>query len=213
MASLKKEEILSLLRKNPKAMYQDDDFTTYELINGELVIKPITYYNSSDNIKHWQTKLIEEHQNYPTLDGLEHSWNLLESDYNQDMPNLIEREKEKYSSPLSSFMCMVDMGFYPPPEVMLSILDCFQNYENMKGKVSLEEVFFGKKERGIGNYAARKARTEVLSFLDFNITCNHENKSQYEIAEYVISHLRLEDEPDSLLRQYRRYKKKLSKKQ
>lgn len=45
-----------------------------------------------------------------------------------------------------------DMGVYPPPELLLTIGDMFQTYYHCKGKVSLEEVFFGKSKRGVGNH-------------------------------------------------------------
>ncbi|NVJ62194.1 MAG: hypothetical protein HWE27_17540 [Gammaproteobacteria bacterium] len=210
-SKLTREQIKDFLRKKPSTIYVDEEHTSYELVNDELIIKPITFYNSNENLKKWQNKLLNNSSDYPVLDGLEHAWAILEEEYNEEFPGSVRREQFSSVSPFDAFMYMVGAGFYPTPEVLLAIHECFETYINMEGKVSLEDVFFGKKERGIGNYSAREARARILSHLDFCINLNHlslkEKKSQYLLAEEVIELFKLDTDPETLLRQYRRHKK------
>jgi hypothetical protein len=60
--------------------------------------------------------------------------------------------------PLSSLMFMIEMGFYPPPELMLGLLWSWREYLEGGGDISLEEVFLGKPSRKGGNYAMRQAK-------------------------------------------------------
>lgn len=202
------DEIKEMLKKDPSGVFFDKNMTKYEMVSGKIKKTPVHFYNSNENLEYWQEKLLNESSNYPVLEELESSWVLLESDYNQGKTKLIDRTKLDSESPLNAFMYMVDMGFYPPPEVLLSLLDCFKYYFDAKGGLPLEHIFFGKPEKGIGNHSAQKARKEHLTFLHFSIAIDTENKSQYQIAEYVIDHLKLKDDPESLLRQYRRFKKR-----
>lgn len=202
------EKILEFLLENPNAKIYDNEGNHYVLVENQVIKRPPTYFNTWEHIEFWQNKLLKESENYPVLDGLEQSWQLLEQDYNFEFENLVDRKNRNAETPLKEFLYCIDMGFYPPPEVLLAIVDIFEHYLRSEGNLSLEDVFFGKTEKGIGNYAARKSRNDVLFYLGFCISLNHEGKSQLEIAEEVVNHLKLKDEPESLLRQYRRFKKK-----
>ncbi len=70
---------------------------------------------------------------YPTYAGLEFTWKKIEKEFSLLKD---DRENNKFDSPLSYFMYMVEGGFYPPPEVMLALLNCFENYYQHKGKKS-----------------------------------------------------------------------------
>ena len=192
-SELNTEEIYNLLKNSPIDTIHDKHGNIYTL---------------DENIEKWRSAISKKRENYPVLEALEQSWNILESEYNCDVPDLVDRNNLGSDTSIATFMYMVDTGFYPPPEVMLSILDCLNFYEDMNGKVSLEEVFFGKTQKGVGNYAARKKRSKYMRFLHFWLQTDINNKSQWEIAEDVIDHFNLDDEPDSLLRQYRRFKQK-----
>jgi len=156
-------------------------------------------------------------QDYPVLSGLEESWEVLDNFYD----GIIERhEPEKQnvaSNPLKSFLHHVNSGFYPPPEVLMTIANCFEHYMNAKGEAGLEDVFFGiDPKKGIGNYSAQVNRISqfkrfsmIESMEEFSVKRTKAKKrSQQELLnDLLLSDIRkdiLDD--DSFLRGYRRWK-------
>lgn len=98
---------------------------------------------------------LRDHENFPVLDSLEKSWQTL---VEHDLAPPDDRYGETWSdTPLSELMFLVEMGFYPPPELLLGLADAWHEYLVGSGKVSLEEVFLGKPNRRSGNYASRNA--------------------------------------------------------
>ena len=100
-----------------------------------------------------------------------------------------------------------------PPEVILAMNECFQNYFKEKGRLQLEEVFWGKPERGGGVFAKRL--TTLQPYILFEKTKRAINKLYDSISEENLSErlLRNEDgsydrDPDSFLRSYRNYNKR-----
>ena len=170
--------------------------------------------NTKANLKEWQVKMIEESSNYPALDDLEESWKLLEHHYNTAMEGLINRNSMEQQTPLGAFRSMIEAGLYPPPEVLLALDDCFAMYMALRGKVELEQIFFGEKKRGVGNHAARTYKDKAYKHLWVELSFNQlsEHKTQIEIAESVIELFKLTDDVDSFLRGYRRYLANLKKK-
>jgi hypothetical protein len=104
-----------------------------------------------EKVTHFRERL-RDCSDYPTLDELESAWQLLNARYG----NFIDRDKRASRDPLAEFAYFVEMGFYPPPELMLAISDAFQDYRDAEGKLTLEEVYFGKPKRKGGTYARRK---------------------------------------------------------
>jgi hypothetical protein len=90
---------------------------------------------------------------YPVLNGLEESWKILEDDY-----QVIDRSDHPSSNPLSSFIYYVDLGFYPPPEIMLALCVCFERYIEAEGDLSLDEAFFGHKHKKRKSHAYREGK-------------------------------------------------------
>ena len=164
-------------------------------------------FNTKANLKEWHNKMLNESINYPVLEGLEDSWYLLENYYNTQMEGVIDRNHIAQKTPLGAFRCMIEDGFYPPPEVLLALDDCFEMYMAHRGKVELEQIFFGEKKRGVGNYAARTYKYKAYEHLSRLLRINGftEHKTQVEIAESVIELFKLTDDVDSFLRGYRRY--------
>lgn len=60
--------------------------------------------------------------------------------------------------PLSQLFDYVEAGFYPPPELLLTLLDVWRTYLLAEGELSLEGAFFGKTVQRAGNHAARAAK-------------------------------------------------------
>ena len=164
-------------------------------------------FNTKVNLKDWHEKMIKESSNYPALEGLEESWKLLDDYYNNPMEDVIDRSSIVQTTPLSAFRYMIEAGFYPPPEVLLALDDCFEMYMAQRGKVELEQIFFGDKKRGVGNYAARTYKERAYKHLHVELSLKIfcEQKNQIEVAERVIELFKLTDDVDSFLRGYRRY--------
>lgn len=108
-----------------------------------------------ERVGYWRTKLIDS-SNYPALDGLESSWQLLNAHYD----GVVKRDEDEKTAnnPLSSLCFHVELGFYPPPEILLAICDALSAYKASQGQMSLEEAFFGPPKRKAGNYARQFAR-------------------------------------------------------
>ena len=94
---------------------------------------------------------------------------------------------------------------------MLALNDCFKTYYNLGGVLSLEDVFFGKVRKSVGNKAARSLKIKKFVKLAIALEMKHEDETQLDVAEKLIKELGLFDDPTSLLRQYRRKIAKLKK--
>jgi hypothetical protein len=62
--------------------------------------------------------------------------------------------------PIAVLFYLVSLGLYPPPELMTAALHGWLEYVNGGGEVELEDAFFGKPQRGEGNFAKRHSRDE-----------------------------------------------------
>ena len=94
----------------------------------------------------------------PQYQELEKAWQMLNVAYDYE-ERFFRRDIDEglTETPLETFMACLLNGYYPPPEILFSIYGCFERYIGFKGKISLEEAFFGPKKRGVGNWSARKA--------------------------------------------------------
>ncbi|WP_269619957.1 hypothetical protein [Zhongshania sp. BJYM1] len=136
-----------------------------------------------------------------------------------DIPNLREL------TTIEAFINLVNTGRYPTPELMLSLAKSFQLYFEADGKLSLEEVFFGKPKQRSGNYAQQSLNEN--RYLLFHDCVNRELgensifnafTSVQELAEkFLQSHATDEDfdgeniiDLDTFLRGYRRWKQRRS---
>ncbi|MGF1779775.1 hypothetical protein [Vibrio nomapromontoriensis] len=117
--------------------------------------------------------------------------------------------------PLAALAYCLQAGIYPPPSVLLQIADTYKGYVHKQGKISLEEAFFGKSVKGMGNYAARKAKSSDVTMLHMAIQLEtltvDENKrrSQIEIAEEYLDRKGSQEDPEHLLRKLRRLRQKM----
>lgn len=71
-------------------------------------------------------------------------------------------------TPLGALFYYVEMGFYPPPELLLALSCVFNKYIDSNGDVTLERAFLGPPIPKSGNYARRsnaklrKGRASVI---------------------------------------------------
>jgi hypothetical protein len=200
------EKIKTFLEINPTSKIMDGEYV-YSIKGGQIHIES-RENNSWEYVKTIRS-IINENK-YPAYIGLEKEWKVL-GEYND---KLFDRDKNNAATPLDDFLYTSELGFYPKPEVLMCLANCFERYFNMKGEESLEDIFFGKTQRGIGNQAAKKSRLDAIQTLDFRIMTQQlqlensglqEKKSELELAEEVIEMMKLSIDPESLLRKYRRH--------
>jgi len=156
---------------------------------------------SWENVKNYREKL-KDCDNYPILAAFEHSWELLSDDYQVvDRDDRLERTAK---SPLAAFFYFVNLGFYPPPEILLAMNDAFIEYENAYGNLELEDVFFGPSKRKAGNYSSRRAMRihKMLIQVRFKELIS-DGVSRTEAAENISELLGGKPEPESILRMVR----------
>lgn len=162
-------------------------------------------YNSWEFIRKYEERKIDEKllENEKSLEKefkviIENSVNSLNFD------NFIIH-KDTEMTPLISFLTYYELGVYPPPSVFAALAESFNEYERAKGKVELEEIFFGKPKRGIGNKSARMSKSFSMKYMFLLINSDEYKYTQSEAAEVTIADLDLDDDVDSFVRKYRRY--------
>ena len=96
---------------------------------------------------------------------MEECWRLLES-HDAVFPRGDVRVAD---NPLAALMYYIDMGFYPPPELLLGLFETWQAYKLCGGKVSLEDAFLGRPVRKAGNYASRSRARFRNMYLRMNL--------------------------------------------
>ncbi|WP_340676584.1 hypothetical protein [Paraglaciecola sp.] len=116
----------------------------------------------------------------------------------------LEIIKSFFKSPLEAFLVCVELGIYPPPEVMYAIADSFNLYLYENGELDLETVFFGKPIKGVGNEASRVNKVKQYEKF-FMLAFDKPEKSQIELAEKFILDNDIKVDAESFLRSYRRY--------
>lgn len=122
----------------------------------------------------------------------------LEKQYNK----IAEREEWRIpykkhfrqGNPLEIFLQDISYGSYPPPEVMMMLAKCFSLYLIAEGKLSLEEVFFGRQVKRAGNYSMRKARSS--NFKEFHYQVEHnkqfaiKSSTSFNLQDFALDYLR-----------------------
>lgn len=68
--------------------------------------------------------------------------------------------------PISIFLLSMELGLYPPPEVMFCLENAFKAYLNKGSELGFEHAFFGKLGKGKNSYSIRKNKAEKYQFFD-----------------------------------------------
>jgi hypothetical protein len=147
----------------------------------------------------WRKRL-EDSENYPILDALESTWEMLDSSYG----GLIKRDglERTSDSPLAALFFLLDSGFYPPPELLFALPEAFEEYKAANGTLSLEQVFFGPAKRKAGNYAQRSNKQFRDVWLEFEMhKLLNQGHTKIKAAEILSRRLGGKPEPESLVRQ------------
>lgn len=184
--------------------------------------------------------LKSETEIYPYYSGLNLAWEILANtiysgeQFGQDEPIVKRFENERLAdSPFDAFRYYMDIGIYPPPELLIWLNDRFTEYFMGFGEVSLEEVVFGKPKPSVGNAAARASRSNFYKRFSYKInleklSAKHQDRkplSMDKLAEEMFLEIEKEAQElddgsvnsfvspdiDNFLRGYRRWRNKSDK--
>ena len=118
------------------------------------------------------------------------------------------RDDEKTSStPLNAFRYFLDIGVFPPPEILLAIAECFERYFQAEGQLELEEVFFSRpRKQRIGNNSAQESRDRLYKSFDLSHALDHLVESRQlekdgNAAGAASLHIALEHTAEKFLRE------------
>ena len=176
---------------------------------------PKCHINSWDYIEHMREFIISDIEN---AESLEPAWEVLNEFYDNVIDRKVKHVSSLFDSPLEDFIYTTDSGFYPRPEFLVMLVTGFQRYLFMDGLETLEEIFFGDTQRRVGNYSAQKLNNKPIMYLHRLLRQNNspynklrkiEPLTQLEAAELTIQELQLNIEPESLIRKYSRFLRKV----
>lgn len=151
-----------------------------------------------EGVSHWRERL-KDSEDFPVLNCLESTWRLLDKSYD----GIVKREDDGTTAdtPLAALFYYVEMGFYPPPEILLALSEAFDHYRAAAGSLSLEEVFLGRPKRKGGNYARRKNSLLRKMMLAYEMTkLLKAGHSKMAAAEILSERMGGKPEPESIMR-------------
>ena len=139
---------------------------------------------------------------HESLEKLELLWAKIEPDFKP-----FNRHISVADNPISAFTYYVEMGKYPPPEIMIDVMLGFNTYLESKGDISLDQAFLGITHSKYKSISFKQQ--SALKYAEFDrFVYNGQFKSLDDAAELFLSNISYEIDQDSYLRDYRRWKRK-----
>jgi hypothetical protein len=128
----------------------------------EARIKGFTVEQQLQRLSAWQ-QVIELRSRPSAATPPEHlvdQWELLEAadpSIKASASFILRGSTHDNKPPLAQLFEYVEAGFYPPPDLVLTVLDSWRRYcvAASADELTLEEAFFGKPKPKAGNYAAQ----------------------------------------------------------
>lgn len=156
-------------------------------------------------VEYWKRRLDTEAEEYPVLDGLKQQY--AEIEHPRWPIARGEALRPTAANPLAALFYFIDGGLYPPPELLLALLDQYEQYRQAVGKLTLEDVFCGPSMPRVGNFSSRQA----MKFRKFWITMQLDEKLRKGLtltaaAEQVALELNDGTDADAILRANRGFK-------
>lgn len=137
---------------------------------------------------------------HESLEKLELLWAKIQPDFGP-----FNREISVADNPISAFSYYVEMGKYPPPELMIDIMLGFNTYLESKGDISLDQAFLGITHSKYKSLSFKQQ--SALKYAEFDrFVYNGDFSSLDEAAELFLAKISDEIDQDSYLRDYRRWK-------
>ena len=137
-----------------------------------------------------------------SLEKLELLWAKIEPDFKP-----FNRQVSVADNPISAFTYYVEMGKYPPPEIMIDVMLGFNTYLESKGDISLDQAFLGITHSKYKSVSFKQQSSLKYAEFDRFVYSGH-FKSLDDAAELFLSNISYEIDQDSYLRNYRRWKRK-----
>lgn len=162
--------------------------------------------NQWREIEEWYRYSQEHHDDdRPVLNSLNQSWEIMAENGGLSDEEAGRGEKCRAAdTPFATLFYFVEMGFYPPPELLLGLHDTWHRYLEAQGKLSMEEAFFGSPRKGLGNYAARRTSRFRLMFMRWEFdTLLRKGLSRSAAAENLAERMGGRPDADSILRMMR----------
>lgn len=163
--------------------------------------------NIPRRLEDWHQFLASKHcKEHPVLHALEEDW--------QRIGSASERGKELTdiagdTSLMETLRYYIDFGMYPPPEVLLTILDLWEIYVAYKGSITLEEIFItGSSKPKAGNPIIQEDNQEA----DMRLFSRYDSYidggcTQIEAARKIKSEFHMKAEEESIVRMMRQKEK------
>lgn len=109
-----------------------------------------SFFNTTENTNSFRDALRAAYKtgNYPALCKLESTWQEI-----QAVTPEYDRDIDMAENPLLAFQFITDIGYFPPPEILLAVSCCIKQYLNSGGNISLDEAFFGKSHKKTDSFA------------------------------------------------------------
>jgi hypothetical protein len=102
----------------------------------------------------------------------------------------------RFGNPIDYFVSNIYGGRYPPPEIVIMIAHCFTLYFKAEGKLSLEEVFFGKPKKRAGNFASRKSKHNNYVEFHFQVIQSKFCDNNFNLIDFALHYLKSSKEQD-----------------
>ncbi len=194
-----------------------------------------TQPNSWNRVEELRDELTTDTDKYPWRESVEDLWQAVSyAQYDDECG--VSRSDKIDGTPLDYLGYCLERPRFPPIEVLSAINEAFHIYMAAGGKLELEDVFFGPRTRGVGNYSARCHKKNNYKHFDFYVRIggdlrlmedeesfrSHQKKSLEDKAEeylaygmnpYVAKRMGVQAnyesgiDPESYLRGYRRWKR------
>lgn len=94
------------------------------------------------------------------LDQLEVIWKKIANDFAP-----YDRDIRVADDAISEFSYYVEMGKYPPPDIMVDVMEGFLNYFEANGNLSLDESFFESKQKKYKSISFKQEH--LLRYIEF----------------------------------------------
>lgn len=142
--------------------------------------------NTWEHVREIRREVAEDYGSY--LSSLDAAWREMSTDYGEFLCR--DRDEAFGNTPLEACLMLLRMGYYPPPEILVAVADCFDEYFVHCGEIELDR-FFKDRKRGLGDFATqRAAEHDSREFaLMCQINASRDEKDRKNMNDLAIEYL------------------------